>query len=242
MTCNESDEWWTLDEAIAWVKWRNINVIRAMQNKEQDLFSLRIYPKKFFSQFYPNIEHDPERLHEGEKSLHLALILGELNSRGCKNTNSKKLVIPSVNWIDLKMQNYLPILERTSGAIDKLTNKLLWSKIEIQKSELIYCFPLIPLVKTKAGRKKESGSYNVYDKPIIEIIRDMIIQGESKSPHASILDILDDEINFIHISRCDPPTIRQAQKLYGKNKPILIKASNEAVIKRLSRKYRNFYS
>lgn len=186
-----SDEWWNLDQAVAWVMARDERVVSKLKNGGLTAFILYPMDLPFCFQRTEGNSEDAQKENNQKRmdfwknfgrgdSTHLieALKKGAIIAKGFENGKGVYAVtIEPEWWEDLEIES----LDRSSIAKNKHGNGAFWSEVRIKRAEIMKVFKGHPQhvnFSAPASKKIHEEVYRRYNAEQI----DRYIKGDIKKP------------------------------------------------------------
>jgi len=174
-----SDEWWNLDQSIAWVMTRDENIVAKLKDgSPNSLTALILYPIDLPFCFQrtkgdseeARISNNEKRIdfwkkfgRGTEKDFLAALKKGRIMAYGFENgMGSHVTKIEPDWWEDLEISS----LTRPSNAVNKAGNGEFWSRVRVEKREVVKVFKAHPRhnnFSASASAESHEKAYRKYN-------------------------------------------------------------------------------
>ena len=119
--------YWNLDQALAWIRWHDLDIVRNLENQNHGNISYGTYV------WYPP-ESNTDYTIDKRAALLYELQQGSVSSRGCKDKEGNRQPIDAETWNDLYI---VASPNQPSFARSNYETGSSWNQITIKKDELI---------------------------------------------------------------------------------------------------------
>lgn len=164
------DEYWTLDQALGWIRWRDLSIVKRLKSETYGVMLLWPPSEQGFG--------TPEQL--------LKELRGrKISASGQRNGIDDRANISHRQWSDLRFAfgRSAAIAEPHEG-----TSGAFWANIKIPAHELQDYFRDDP---SKSPKKKRKGQVSIDDSKIVIKMHNLLASGEAKSTNAAAVMLAD---------------------------------------------------